>query len=338
MTRGICLLLIGSVVACDVVGNDDGTAIAVRNDEDNGIALNTAQLNGWNLNGMRMNGTALNGMRMNGWNLNGWNLNGISLVGSSFSATQDVDGTAVPVSGDDLIGSVLTLEGGGTTFVLRFDDIYLDPADPNGDVWFYDIAVQDNETSLWSSLCNDHNGQPTQAIAIHNWWDPTTGARIDDPTAVTFACRDAVLAKCVEWGYRPWATVGGVGLADHHQTCTRLARADYCGDGTPHTFTGTPIDVFDALSPAIQSPATLDRQNWGIEAEWGPNGAVCIGDQLRLKMHDDNGVPYEFPGCFDALDDISGCGDFDSSRGALLADRYCDVWESDPGACAAATY
>ncbi|MBZ5714219.1 ADYC domain-containing protein [Nannocystis pusilla] len=338
MTRGICLLLIGSVVACDVVGSADGTAISARNDADNGIALNTAQLNGWNLNGMRVNGTALNGMRVNGWNLNGWNLNGISLVGSSFSATHDVDGTPVPVSGDDLIGSVLTLEGGDTTFVLRFDDIYLDPADPNGDVWFYDISVQDNETSQWSSLCNDHNGQPTQAIAIANWWNPTTGARVDDPTAVTFACRDAVLAKCVEWGYRPWATVGGVGLADHHQACTRLARADYCGDGTPHTFTGTPIDVFDALTPAIQSPATLDRQSWGIEAEWGPNGAVCIGDQLRLKMYDDNGVPYDFPGCFDALDDISGCGDFDSSRGALLADRYCDVWESDPGACAAATY
>ncbi|WAS97832.1 ADYC domain-containing protein [Nannocystis punicea] len=333
MTRGIWLALVCSVVACDVVENDVGTAVTLRSDVGNGLQLNSAVMNGQQFNGMRMNGINLNGMRMNNWSLNGINLNGINLNGSSFSATQIVDGSPVQVSGDDLVGSLLTLEGAGETYVLRFDDIYLDPADPDGDVWFYDISVQDVAESTWSSLCYDHNGQPTQAIAIGNWWDGTTGDRVDDAGVVTFACRDAVLAKCVEWGYRPWATVAGVSLADHHQACTRLARADYCGDGTPHTFTGTPIDVFDALSPAIQSPVTLTLQNWGIEAEWGPDGAVCVGEQRRLKMLDDAGITYEYPTCLDALDDISTCGDFDSSRGGLLADRYCDLWQSDPGAC-----
>ena len=33
-----------------------------------------------------------------------------------------------------------------------------------------------------------------------------------------------------------------------HQACTRLVRADYCGNGVYHTATGTSIDVYDSLN------------------------------------------------------------------------------------------
>jgi hypothetical protein len=213
------------------------------------------------------------------------------------------------------------------------DDIFPDPTDPTGDVYFYDIRVYDDANQVWLSLCFDHNGQPTEAIPIANYWDAATGDRIDDPDAVTFACRDAVLAKCVEWGYRPWASVGGASLADTHQTCTRLARADYCGDGNAHTFNGTPIDVYDNHSPAIETPMTLAQPNWSLEAEWGPDGAVCVGEHLRLAMYDELEVPYDPPPCLAALENIPGCGDFDASRGAKMANRYCAGWMDDPDSC-----
>ena len=51
------------------------------------------------------------------------------------------------------------------------------------------------------------------------------------------------IAKCVLWGYRPWATYNGTPLAQYHQACTRMVRADYCGTGTSYTVTGNRISV-----------------------------------------------------------------------------------------------
>ncbi|WP_096326163.1 ADYC domain-containing protein [Nannocystis exedens] len=335
LTRGISVVVCACALgACDGVAQEADPAVALREQVDNGVALNTAVLNGMRMNGMRMNGATFNGMRMNGMRMNGINLNGLNLDGSVLSATGVVDGAPQLFTGAQLIGAIIDLDIGGAAWQLRFDDIYKNPAAPTGDVWFYDISVLAPGETVWDSLCFDQLGQPIQAIPLANYWDASTGAKIIDPTVVTFACRDAVLAKCVEWGYRPWASVGSTSLADHHQACTRMARADYCGDGTSHTFAGTPIDIFDRLAPRIQAPATLSRSSWGAEAEWGPNGAVCVGDQMRLKLFDDAGVPYDYPACLDAIDDFSSCGSLPVSRGALVANRFCDKWGDQPQQCA----
>jgi len=330
--------------ACDGVEAADVPAdgeIAHRSIIDNATVLNSAAINGWSMNGWSMNGWSMNGWSMNGWSMNGWSMNGVVLSGSTFTGTVQVDGQPVTVNGTGFIGSQVVLGRGGVQYTLRFDDIYKDPAKPNGDVYFHKVSVRDPNTNVWSSLCRDSLGNPAEAIALRNHWDPVTGARINDANAVTLACRGAVLAKCVEWGYRPWATVNDcksgsctqVSLADHHQACTRMARADYCGDGTPHTFNNTPIDIYDRLSTPIQAQATKDYENWALEAEWGPNGATCVGDELRLKMFDDLGINYDYPSCLDAIDDISNCGNFEKSRATRLGNRYCYKWTSDPVAC-----
>ena len=91
---------------------------------------------------------------------------------------------------------------------------------------------------------------------------------------VTFACEGYALAKCVELGYRPWLP-GGRAL---HQTCTRLIRADYCGDGRSHTEDGVWINVYDGLG--IQS----DTEDWTFEAEWSPEGARCLSTTRLSTM------------------------------------------------------
>ena len=330
-------------------GCDPGQTGAAAADErvqlrarvDNSRALNSARLNGWTLNGIHLNGWTLNGWTLNGWTLGGWALHGYALQGSTITATHLAGGAPVAVSGTDLIGSELTLTRASASYTLRFDDIFKDPADPDGDVYFHEISVQDPATGAWTSLCHDADGQPTEAIAIANYWDPETGARIDDPAAVTLACRGAALAKCVEWGYRPWASATRchgskceqVSLADHHQACTRMARADYCGDGTPHTIDDTPVDVYDRLAAPIQDTATRDLAGWDIEAEWGPGGALCLGEQLRLHMYDELGLEHATPPCLAALSKVGGCGNFHHKRGARIANRYCASWLSDPAAC-----
>ncbi len=338
-----CLVLLcAGAGACDRGDAETDADVSARDLGGNGIALNSAAVNGLQLNGWQMNGLQLNGWQMNGLQLNGLQLNGLQLNGSLFTATKLVNGQTVAVQGLDFIGAQFALSGANGSATLRIDNIYKDPANPNGDVYFHQFSVLNAGSGTWSSLCRDSGGQPAPAIVLRNAWNMTTGARIDSPDAVTLACRGAALAKCVEFGYRPWATatscVGGpctqISLKDHHQACTRMVRADYCGTGTPHTFEGTPIDIFDRLSPIIQAEGTRNLSNWSVEAEWGPNGALCVGDELRLQMYDDLDIDYTYPTCLDNLDDVSSCGNFAPTRGAKLVNKYCYKWTDDPTQCA----
>ena len=57
-----------------------------------------------------------------------------------------------------------------------------------------------------------------------------------------------------------------------------MARADYCGDGTANTREGTAINIWDTLSPAIQTHGPM-KPGMHFEAGWSTHGAVCVGKQ-----------------------------------------------------------
>ena len=87
-----------------------------------------------------------------------------------------------------------------------------------------------------------------------------------------------MIAKCYRWGYRPWVTGYG-DLTAMHWTCTRLARADYCGIGVPHTRNGTTINVWDTLpapGPIQSHGGLLPPLGMLFEAGWNTGGAVCL--------------------------------------------------------------
>jgi hypothetical protein len=308
----------------------------------NGAQINGASLNGTSLNGVTLNGEDFNGVTLNGVTLNGVTLNGVTLNGTSFNGTRLINGVPTQVSGSDFIGAVFSLFVNGAPFAVTFNDIYLDPYNPGGDVYLYDISVYDVLNNMTVPMCTS-GGTPVPAIPLINHWDPITGDRTDDATVVTFACRGGALAKCVDWGYRPWATgtrcdpitevCSAVSLTDFHQACTRMVRADYCGDGTPHTVNGTLIDVYDRLSPTIQTQGTAENPMWGIEAEWGPDGALCAGDSLRLQHLDELEIPYTTPPCLEDLLEQEDCGTFPASRGAKVGNSYCGAFGSDPKSC-----
>src|SRR5262249_50734974 len=96
-------------------------------------------------------------------------------------------------------------------------------------------------------------------------------------------CTTGVIAKCYRWGYRPWVTGYG-NLVAMHWTCTRLARADYCGDGTTHTRDGTEINVWDnAPSPGPIQPHGQTPTAMVFEAGWDTGGAVCLSHARWLQ-------------------------------------------------------
>ena len=116
------------------------------------------------------------------------------------------------------------------------------------------------------------------ATVVEGYWR-RDGAPERDPAVATFACASGAIAKCIAWGYAPFLEesdrVTLLQKRTQHQTCTRMARADYCGDGQSWTLDGTPISI--ALPSA--AGARLDPAPEGMlwEAAWTEGGAVCLG-------------------------------------------------------------
>ncbi|RKH48784.1 ADYC domain-containing protein [Corallococcus llansteffanensis] len=150
------------------------------------------------------------------------------------------------------------------------------------------------------ALCPTGSGY---ALAVPNAWS-TSGDLLTNHDYFTFACapRDegvsgkpffvggGVIAKCIDWGYAPWA--GATSTSDtiareYHQLCTRMAVADYCGEGRSNTLDGTPLAFMGpehaaAISPLGKLPSTLAPDGYALEAVWtmdacGLARPVCLG-------------------------------------------------------------
>jgi hypothetical protein len=281
-----------TATAIDQLTADNG--ISLNGISLNGISLNGISLNGISLNGISLNGISLNGTKVNGISLNGISLNGISLNGISLNG---ISLNGISLNGTDFIGAHLesTLTS-GDTLELRIDDI-APLTDHNADVLAYEVSASTD--AGWVPLCGyEPDGSVKRALAVPGTWNLQTAAWSDDGEAFSFACRHASVAKCVELGYKTW-----LGYGDHQHACVRMLRADYCGDGVAHTVTGTPINLYD--NAGVQ----VDTESWPVDAEWGPDGALCV-NQIR------GGVQ---PSCY-AQKYSAQCGSF--SSGALLIDEY----------------
>jgi hypothetical protein len=308
----LSLLTLVCLSGCLLDDQDDLGGVSDLEDEDLGeISLFGTTTNGMSLNGMSLNGMSLNGMSLNGMSLNGMSLNGMSLNGMSLNGSQltGKNSSGVTLSGAQLVGTKMTgtLSNGGT-LVLRVDSAATLPA-PNSDVWAYTVryALSDG---TWSPLCGTSGGVPILAIPVSGTWNYASGvtgggAWTASATSFTFGCRGTAIAKCVELGYKPWKTVNGVLLRNHHQACTRMIRADYCGNGTAWTADGTPINLYDNLG------LQLDAATFKLDAEWVTTGARCI----HLLRDFQTGRPT----C-EATKKIAGCGTF--ANGALLISEY----------------
>lgn len=296
------VLMLMSVGGCDEAGQAQGEAITERSSQSNGM-----RLNGMRLNGMRLNGDTLNGDTANEYikvldiDLHGSGIGVDSwLVGSQLNIKSSSGAT---VTGADLVKTKIDFDVQETGEGKKLKNAKIKKVywlAPGSDVAVYEIDLHVNG---WQPLCEND----TDVIMLGDLWDPSNGDRIagtpDD--AVTFACRGDALAKCVEFGYRPWASVAGVSLRDYHQACTRMIRADYCGDGVAHTVDGTPIHVLDELGIQSEDPDA----DYVVEAEWGPDGATCLNaGNTRL--------PNQVIGC-----DLPACGDSFASNGLIQSGK-----------------
>ena len=256
------------------------------------LADNSAELNGIVINGIVINGIVINGIVINGIVINGGETAGVTLESAlapdgddvQFMWTSISSGRMMMItkggnffSGTGAVGTELTFNSDEGDYRLFVDDIeYFNGGEfKGGSLYHYDLTYEVKGESGWTGdktpLCYDGQGNPTQALILPGEWDQETGDRLSySATSLTAACRQGALAKCAEWGYRPGL------MPNTHQTCLRMVRADYDGSGVPHTLNGTEINVGDVYGINYQAsePGLMK------EAEWGPNGAICLNREF----------------------------------------------------------
>ncbi|MFP2924427.1 ADYC domain-containing protein [Pyxidicoccus sp. 3LG] len=151
-------------------------------------------------------------------------------------------------------------------------------AEDPGVVW-YQIQVWNAESSTWENPCVATRRVPSpRALAVPGVWDEQ-GTRHAQAGQFTFACENGVISKCIGWGYKPWGRKAGHSLEELHQACTRMARADYCGNGRSHTREDTPIDLYDGLAVLTrtrEAAAGWEPGRASFEAAWTGEGAWCL--------------------------------------------------------------
>jgi len=257
---------------------------------------------------------------------------GTSLQGSSFGETQqgtslhgssahayrglgDLNGAHFALAADPSTPVALTggqLTAPGLLDSAAFRDVPITATSPDGRTFRVEVGAitLDGRTRRTELLVD---GLPVcepeeYGVLVPGRWD-VRGHHVADATAITYSCRSGVIAKCVDWGYAPWLT-----SAADHAACTRLARADYCGDGTSWTMDGTLIGVHDQLGvhPQISGGAMQ------FEAAWGPEGALCVA-RTRYQIEDRSGDTLQ-PSCFAELPQCHSLEEA-AALGAVLANH-----------------
>ena len=216
-------------------------------------------------------------------------------------------GGGVSPASDELVGAVLQ----GAASDGRPVEVAICAAEPqagDAETMLYRIETQNEETGEWENPCAGTAQVPApRAVAVGGVWN-ARGEHQEEPGRFTFACEGGAIAKCIiGWGYKPWKTQGGRSLADLHQACTRMARADYCGDGRSHTRGGTLVDVYDSAGVAERQVGAVegwDPAQASFEAAWTTEGAYCMahtrtGRELKV-------IKEECPGRW--MDEVQDLG------------------------------
>jgi hypothetical protein len=243
--------------------------------------------------GMEMQGMEMQGMEMQGMEMQGMRLGTMTMSSETLRNVRVVKGELIAergsntLRGTELIGALLQAQVRNIsvdpptsavaqyriTDIDREDDRY-DPTH-TGNTYLYKLEQFVPESGTWRAACPADEDGRRVAIPMAAIWDER-GNRIESSTLFTFGCTSGVIAKCYRWGYRPWVTGYG-DLVAMHWTCTRMARADYCGIGRSHTRNGTKINIWDRLpSPGPIQRHGLPQLNMLFEAGWNTGGAVCM--------------------------------------------------------------
>lgn len=124
-----------------------------------------------------------------------------------------------------------------------------------GSMYEYVIEHEDI-TNNKRDLCGGQKAIPVWG----RWHENGDNDRTSNRQRVSFACEDSAVFKCQFWGWSSWDQ------PLQHHACTRMARNDFCGDGSSHTMTGTMIRQYDANETGV-NPFDENSTVFGTEPD-----------------------------------------------------------------------
>lgn len=295
----LSLPLIG--LACHVDASPANAPAADTVDADpsdvkrNGIELGIADLGGGGI------------LVVEGGNIGSYRLTQVSIDKSIFLGKIATPLGEVEVDGLDFLGAQLQVAkigeaADGSVTSERLDAVVTHVIDLGTGVFAHEIEFFDPTNNSYVPACPNAG----LAVVLQGSWDAESGDALGGASnELTIACMGGALSKCTEWGYHGWDSPA---MAQTHQACTRAVRADFCGDGQANTYNGTQIDIYDVHG--VEARATT----WPVEAEWGPDGAVCRGPSMRSNGDDLH--------CLTNIPVTATCGKLTSNNGGEIATRY----------------
>jgi hypothetical protein len=279
--RKTCLVVGVLLSGCQI----DDELLSTSSVEQHGMEMQGMEMQGMEMQGMEMQGMEMQGFQLGGATIGGVDLDNVRVEKGEVVAEQNgvtLRGTAL--NGAHFIAQAATNADPPVVGYVEYRITAVTPEsssyDPThtGNTYLYTLEQNVDGTDNWQPACGADYDDNHVAIPTTGIWD-AQGNRVESSTLFTFGCTTGVIAKCYRWGYRPWVTGYG-DMVSTHWTCTRLARADYCGNGISNTHDGTTINVWDRL-PApgpIQKrgPLNLPPAGMMLEAGWNTGGAVCL--------------------------------------------------------------
>ncbi|MCH9683917.1 MAG: hypothetical protein K0V04_20965 [Deltaproteobacteria bacterium] len=222
---------------------------------------------------------AVPSLRLDGATVDGVTLTDVSIVEGSTVTPLDVievidgelhgaDISGKAYAGAQFQGSVWTVEidhGPTAEVLVTTISTYIQDGDRSRYVFDHGPTLSEAKESNCAE--DPATGERSAILFADLAVDATTGTMTSDPGSVYIGCLSGAVGKAAYWGYVPWAHG-----TDMHQAATRVVRADYCGDGTPYTLTGIPLQLSDEANiQKFTEPGEL------TEAMWDHDGAVCMG-------------------------------------------------------------
>ena len=215
-------------------------------------------------------------------------LSGNALIGGYFYLTDDTRAFAINVSEVGTVDSWAQPAGGGPTITL--ESYKLD--------W---TELVNNTPGRFQNVCkNPPIREPSDLLSMVGAYSFHTllfeGDRIDaahkldtgiDTSWFNLGCAGSALAKMALTGHTEAAASAGklVTTLGERQAMLKMLTADYCGDGTPFTVAGQPLNWADdhgtmkLAALLVQPPQPLV-----LEARWTEHGAACL-EQPRVDVH-----------------------------------------------------
>ena len=238
-------------------------------------------------------------------------MSSVAVEGTGFKVTLS-DGRIL--RSPELVGATLTVTTGEGSLRVHIDSVERDPDTVGGEVWLHTLSTIAAD-GTWQNMCGPGPDGRRQAFPLAMRPREPDGAIEPNYETFELICTGGAYGKCVRFGYRPWESAA---MLATYNTCVRMVRADYCGDGHGMTRTGMQIDLYDDLG--IQKPENEKDEKVGLEFEagWTAQGAVCVR-HVRVK---DNGSIEDLIQACPRLKDYSGENCTEETARALGASLF----------------